>query len=452
MEKQTILRRALTTGAILTALAGMKAQAQSQDALLDKLVTKGVLTQDEAKELRDEADDGFRKSYQAKSGMPDFVNSLKFNGDFRGRYESFFNDQAAVRHRWRYRLRFGAVASLHDNFEVGFRLGSGDATAAGGLLDPISNNQTLDNNGAKKGIYIDLAYAKWTPIQSSSWNWGMTAGKMENPFVTSDLLFDNDYTPEGVASQLKYTINAQHAFRLIGGGFVIDESRTTSRDPFLIAGQARFDSIWDEKQKWQSTAGLGVFTLTHDENLLNGNLPNINVGNSRTATGRPSEGFNPLFADASVTYTLDEFPFYAGKFPIKVGGDYLHNPAAQNYKDGYSMGITFGKSGKRKTWDISYRFRELQANAWFEELVDSDSGAFYKSVSGADFLSTSGQATANTFYAGTNVRGHVVKASYSPWDTFTFGLTYFDMDAIVESPIGSGSHIGRLQVDAIWKF
>lgn len=455
MEKQSTLIRALTAGAFITALAGVNVHAQSQDALLDKLVSKGVLTQDEAKELRDEADEGFKRSYQAKSGMPDWVDSLKLNGDFRGRYESFFNDQASVRNRYRYRLRFGVVATLHDNFEVGFRLGSGDATASGGLIDPISNNQTLDNNGAKKGIYIDLAYAKWTPIQNSSWNWGTTVGKMENPFVTSDLVFDKDYTPEGLAMQLKYNFNSHHAFKLNGGAFVVDEVGSSSRDPFLFGAQARFDSIWDEKSKWSSTAGVGIFAITHDERLVTGAVPNINAGNTRVASGadfRPAEGFNPIVVDGAVTYTLDSFPMYTGKFPISVGGDYMHNPAAQNYRDGYSVGVTFGKSGKKKTWDLSYRFRELQPNAWFEELVDSDSGAFYGSGATGGLANSGKTGTPAGYVAGTNVRGHIIKASYSPWDSFTLGITYFDMDAIVEHPLASGSHIGRLQVDALWKF
>ena len=53
--------------------------AQSVDALLDKLVDKGVLSVTEAKELRAETDKNFTKAYSAKSGMPEWVTSLKFN-------------------------------------------------------------------------------------------------------------------------------------------------------------------------------------------------------------------------------------------------------------------------------------------------------------------------------------------------------------------------------------
>ena len=84
--------------AALTAAGVPLAQAQSSDALIEKLVDKGVLTQQEAKDLRDEVDKDFTKAYASKSGMPEWVTALKFNGDFRGRYESFYysNEDAKV--------------------------------------------------------------------------------------------------------------------------------------------------------------------------------------------------------------------------------------------------------------------------------------------------------------------------------------------------------------------
>ena len=47
------------------------AAGQSADALIDKLVEKGILTVKEANELREEADRNFSQAYSVKSGMPD---------------------------------------------------------------------------------------------------------------------------------------------------------------------------------------------------------------------------------------------------------------------------------------------------------------------------------------------------------------------------------------------
>src|SRR5437867_2160950 len=88
----------------------LNAQAQSSGALLDKLVQKGILTVKEADELREEAQKDLTKA-TAKTGLPDWVTSLKFTGDFRGRYEAHYVDNPAFvdRHRLRYRFRLATI-------------------------------------------------------------------------------------------------------------------------------------------------------------------------------------------------------------------------------------------------------------------------------------------------------------------------------------------------------
>ena len=115
-----------------------EASAQSADALIDKLVQKGILSVKEANELREEADKNFKESYTVKTGMPDWVNQLKFSGDVRLRYESFMSDagledtpggplnEFTDRNRWRYRLRFGATVTMFDNLEAGLRFTSSE--------------------------------------------------------------------------------------------------------------------------------------------------------------------------------------------------------------------------------------------------------------------------------------------------------------------------------------
>src|SRR5260370_32461163 len=79
--------------------------AQSSDSLIDKLVQKGILTVKEANDLKEEADKNFTQAYSVKSGMPEWVTALKFNGDFRGRYEENNSDNIyyVTRDRFRYR-------------------------------------------------------------------------------------------------------------------------------------------------------------------------------------------------------------------------------------------------------------------------------------------------------------------------------------------------------------
>src|SRR6185436_8705823 len=119
------------------AVSACCATAQSSDAIIDKLVEKGILTVKEANELREEADKNFNAAYAVKSGMPEWVTALKINGDFRARFDSMFTSATAptvpgsvdfvTRNRFRYRVRLGVVANMFDNLETGLKLTSGDS-------------------------------------------------------------------------------------------------------------------------------------------------------------------------------------------------------------------------------------------------------------------------------------------------------------------------------------
>jgi hypothetical protein len=475
MKGTKFIRATLAAAGLASLTLGSTAYAQSADALIDKLVAKGVLTAEEAQALRAEADAGFTKAYQAKSGMPNWVTSFKLNGDFRGRFEGFYaGDPSFVdRNRFRYRLRFGATAVMLDNIEVGLRLTSSEAASGGGSGgDPISGNTTFQDNGSKKFVFIDLAYGKWAAIKTPTFSSTAIIGKMENPFVFSDMVFDGDYTPEGIALQFAYNLTPNHAIKLIGAGFALDEIGNNSRDPYLVGAQLRWDARWSSKI--QSSAGAALLNIMSEERLGastanatisvdgSGNfvtnapvttwtVPNQNGGNTRG--GAPGfnlvNNFTPLVGDASVTYWLEEFPMYRGAFPIKLAGEYMYNfPGPSDANKAYSLGVTFGKAGRKGLWEVGYRWKELESDAWYEELVDSDFGSFYRASSG----NRTAGGTVPGYIPGTNIRGHIVKASYSPYDSWALNVTWFRTETINEVPVGSYRHMHRLQVDTVWKF
>src|SRR5687768_16136711 len=349
----------------LAAFASLTTSAQSTDALLDKLVDKGIITVDEANELRDQSDKDFNSAYQVRSGLPDWVTSLRIGGDFRGRYEMFTaaddsylaspsaDDTFVDRHRFRYRIRPGIVATIKDNFEVGFRLTSSEAQGSFGG-DPISSNTTFQDNASKKFVYIDLAYGRWTALNNADWSFNLTVGKMENPFVFSDMVFDGDYTPEGLAQQFSFNLGAAHQVKLNLGQFALDEVSTDSDDPYMFGAQLRLESAWTKQIG--TSLGIGGLVITSDEALretpaspttvpvldaggnqigtvslpgtASSSVPNVNSGNTRTS-GFLANNFNPYIADAAFTYTRDSFWQYNAPFPIRLAAEYMKNPAAK---------------------------------------------------------------------------------------------------------------------------
>jgi Putative porin len=443
---------AALSGATAAIFLAANSHAQSADALVDKLVDKGILTAKEARDLRDEADKDFKAAFQAKTGMPDWVSGYKIYGDVRGRFDQIStadgNATLVDRTRFRYRLRFGVTANLFDNLEAGFRLTSDDSKGIGSQSSAgssLSGNSTMQDNFSKKGIYIDTVYGKWTPINSGGWLLSGTIGKMENPFVFTPMVFDPDLTPEGGVVNAGYAFNDRQSIALAGGAFVMDEETGSTQDPFLYGGQVLWNAKWNDKIS--SQVGFGGFNIVSAPQLNTNNAPYINQGNTRNASGTLMQNYAPVIADASVTYTFDKAPFYTGAFPVKFGGEFMHNVDAAHNSDGYWAGITFGKSGTRKTWDLTYRYEYLEADAWYDQLVDDDNGAYYQN---------SPVAGGKGYFGGTNIKGHMIKFNYSFTDSLTFTTTCFVNDLInstvynkVYEPKNDAFH---LMVDLMWKF
>jgi hypothetical protein len=394
--------------------------------------------------------------------MPDWVTSYKLYGDFRGRYDEMITDNtgsaslsAQDRIRLRYRLRVGMLVNMKDDLQVGFRLGSGDS---GG--NALSSNTTLENNGTKKPIWVDAAYGKWTPINDGVWMLAATIGKMDQPFQVTPMEFDPDYTPEGAALQGTCKINDKHSLAVNGGAFVLDEVTASARDPFMYGVQAIWNANWTPRIA--SSLGIGAFDIVNNNTLgltaatLNGGgVPNNNQGNSRNISGNLVYYYNPIVASASFTYTLDTFPLYNGKFPIKLAGEFMDNPASADPATGSANnigfwgGIQLGKSGKKGTWDIFYRYQYLEADACYDELVDDDNVAFYSNKSTS--LAKTG------WVSGTNVKGHMIKFNYSLTDALTFSFTSFINDLIIPNLNTGGlgepkNHSLHVMADLTWKF
>ena len=178
---------------------------------------------------------------------------------------------------------------------------------------------------------------------------------------------------------------------------------------------------------------------------------NQNRGNTRNpATGILANNFNPIIADGSFTYTFENgIPsVYAAPFPIKVAGEYVNNVAISDRNQAYQLGVTFGKAGKKGLWEASYRYKLVESDVWYEEFGESDFGAYYQAQ-----MPNAGFTGAGAGYgAGTNLRGHVARISYSPFNALTLSATYYRADVISEVPAGSNSDMTRVIVDAMWKF
>jgi hypothetical protein len=415
--------------------------AQSSDALLDKLVEKGILTAKEASDLKEESHKNAGKDVAAKLGAPDWVNRIKFGGDFRGRYDGIWQEGSnegpgsatADRERFRYRLRYGVTAELADHFEVGLRLGSGEIGSAAPSLggSAFSANTTLNNDASRKFVFIDLAYAKWKP---ADW-FGAQIGKMASEFWFTDMVLDPDYNPEGAQQKFTYAINKQHKLSLTGGEWVIAEnfsstgSGSANQDTYLFIGQADWAAKWSDH--WSSRLGVAGYAFAN-QNAISSGLEAFLNQNGTSAAGTNAPHFNPIVARGEVAYTFASAPCFQGPFPITFGAEYANNPGAAHFDhQAYNVGLRIGDVTRKHNWALTYNYKHVGTAAVWHGLNDDDFGINAR--------------------GGTGLQGHQVIGSYRLFDPLTLNLRFMRTEQI-DPPAGVSSRQTRLFVDLLWAF
>ena len=153
-----------------------------------------------------------------------WTDRIRMDGDFRYRYETIDVDSASIRSRNRISARANVRADLADDVEIGFGLATGGD-------DPVSTNQTIGGGGSSKNVALNLAYADWAVTD----NLHLIAGKYKNPMFAvgkQPMLFDSDWTPEGMALTYKHDWFFANAF----GNWLESDSRN-SNDTFSWGGQ-----------------------------------------------------------------------------------------------------------------------------------------------------------------------------------------------------------------------
>src|SRR5271154_7151689 len=123
---KTLTKRVIAlTGALALGLTAVK--AQSDGALLDALVKKGVLSDQEAEDIRASEAKDYATTTAAKFTLGDYISKITFYGDGRLRYDilaqhNYQAESQNVQDRFRYRLRFGLDYNYSDNLKAGFEL------------------------------------------------------------------------------------------------------------------------------------------------------------------------------------------------------------------------------------------------------------------------------------------------------------------------------------------
>jgi Putative porin len=215
------------------ALAGLVALTTSagfadDQALIDALVRKGILSQKDADTIESEVskNPAVVPAPSSPLKLAPWIKELKLSGDLRLRYQwdeeqaqepsaapsnptptpipSLRNptptltaspngrNHVAQRSRWRFRLRLNAEMKFDGGFFGGVSLTTyNQATNA---------NQTYTGGFQNYGIYLSKAFLGWNGYPGLT----LIAGKFDNPFYATDLFWDPNIYPQGLVERIDF--------------------------------------------------------------------------------------------------------------------------------------------------------------------------------------------------------------------------------------------------------
>jgi hypothetical protein len=509
---KTLTKRMAAVAGVL-ALGLTLARAQTDGALLDALVKKGVLSDQEAEDIRANEAKDYSTTSAGKFVLADSIRQLRFYGDARLRWE-YANEKGQTNaagptgagvnagdntvERSRLRLRIGAEYTFTDNFSAGVELETNTAND--------SANQTFGNAYNKYAINVGLAYLTWKP---ASWI-TLTGGKQHNPLYTTDLVWDPDINPEGGSEALSWTFPLD--FGSSAPASSDPKAIVAPSDPStmsLTVGFTAFQGIYadnseftspvtpttDHSDVWQFVEQVPVqFNFNKDmfvkvvpgfDTYMSGGTTGPGVGTS----GGGSENFNAFNSadDLAIFTAPGEFDWKMADIPFRAYWDFALNmdgksriqsvyltqtpgvattPAeaatqAQNRGLGdntaWLVGLQVGQNKKKGDWSIKGDYRQVGLGALDPNLNDSD--------------------WADSFL---NQQGVRVQSIYNFTDFLTGSITVYDTWALKNNllngsagnnpaglPIVTGtsgttasgianlagvSQTQRVQVDLMWKF
>ena len=272
-------------------------------------------------------------------------SKVRFFGDFRLRYENTsYQDEVESRNRGVLRLRAGMSYEINDLLNVGARLATGSAD------DPNSTDVTLSNFVDNFEVSLDRAYLNLTYQ-----DFFLTGGKFANPFLRTDLVWDDDVNPQGVAASYTLSQFLQVTPKLTGMFFIVDEQSMGS-DSYMFGCQPSLKIA--ASQYWSVTLAAAYYDYTI------GSLSNADSGDIRDNNLNPDgtaylSDFDLLDAIAVVQYRG-----FGERYPIRFVADYVKNLGAEVSEDqGFSLDLFVGRTSKKNDLRFRYGYSEAETDA-----------------------------------------------------------------------------------------
>ena len=348
------------------------------------------------------------------NAVPEWVDRFRFEGDLRlGLQRDMFSSDNAPevffqvqgqdventtqdRDRARLRARFGFTARVTPDVSAGLRL------ATGSQFEPVSTNQTLGNFNNKSNFSLDRAFLRARSQDFLPWL-TTTAGRIPNPFFSTDLMWDDDLNLDGLALQYDDPTAAARVWRPFGtvGLFPLEDIQTSesndAKSKWLLAAQGGVE--WVPSNDLRAKVGLGLYDFRDVSGVRNSNGSTTTNDTSPLSRQKGNTLFNitnptnlngpfGLAADYQVLNLTGAVDFNLfNPVHLIVTGDYLRNIGFSSAKalsrsgltvpredTGYMLRVAVGMPAMllKNDWQFSLAYRYLEADATLDAFSDSD--------------------------------------------------------------------------------
>ena len=310
------------------------------------------------------------------------ASRLTINGDLRVRYESNFGDQdARNRDRGVMRGRIRAAFAVNKWLSIGGELSTGDSN------DPNSTDITLTRFDDDLDVSLSQAY-----FRTKFGELTLVAGKIPQPFVRTELVWDGDVNPEGASASYRIPLGTKGANIKLNALYSLVDEAPTAKDSHMIGGQVALETSASDKIKLELAAGYYDYRLAA---LTGGDTGDFRT--NRFSGGRYLSDFNLLDVIGAVQYNG-----LGAKWPVRVVGDYVKNFGATVPDDsGFGVDLLIGRASKRGDMRFGYGYAELD--------VDGALAAF----------------THDNTNIATNYLQHTLLVDYAPADNVVLNATYY---------------------------
>ena len=345
---------------------------------------------------------------------------VRFGGDFRSRYEGFYQDGSETRNRFRMRLRLRVDTDINEDTRLHLRVASGDPGT------PVSTNQTFTEFFLPKPFNLDRAYLLYNPTAAPALTLGL--GKFNARQKTTQMTFDEDLNYEGGWEQVAWKPREGIGMTLGALQTAVNE-RSAAVDSYMVGGHGGV------------TFAVGRHNLQFSAaNYVWGNPDRIAIGSVRgplesiltNSLVRDGNGAVVGFASRfNVVDVIAEATFRTSRanYPVRLLADFARNTKADNDRDsGLWVEAEYGAPRATGTWGTGYTYGSVEQDVSPSAFVFSD-------------------------MPGTNVRLHMIEASYILKTGFSLDATlHVTKRLFLEAPTQPNPWRSRLHLAAVVRF